>query len=109
MGLVLAIIGVSPLRVQLVRKRIGMWRHHAADTLSRWFFGEPMPRTAAGGPWRLANWFDGEHWIAYVWRGDEWHGAGFGVDREAACVQALTEARRNVRKRRVGRKSGANT
>lgn len=108
MGLVLAIIGVSPLRVMLARKRVAMWRHHLADAWCRFVFGEPVPRTAAG-VWRLANWHDGEHWIAYVWRGDEWFGAAFSVDREVACTGALDEARRNVRKRRVGRKSGANT
>jgi len=108
-GLVLAMIRVSPLRVMLARKRIAMWRHHLADAWCMFIFGEPVPRTAAGGPWRLASWHDGDHWIAYVWRGDEWHGAGFHVDRDTACRRALGEARRNVRKRRVGRKSGANT
>jgi hypothetical protein len=104
----LALIGVSPLRAMLLRKRIGMWRHHAADALARWLFGEPMPRTAAG-LWRVSSWFDGERWIAYVWRGDEWHGAGFGLHRDDALRDAISEARGNVRKRRVGRKSGANT
>ena len=108
MGLVLNVIGVTPLRVLLVRKRIAMWRHHAADTLSRWLFGQPMPRPAAG-VWRVSTWHDGAHWVSYVWRGQEWFGAGFAVELDAARAQAITEARRNVRKRRVGRKSGANT
>lgn len=106
-GVMLGLLGASPLRLMLWRKRVAMWRHHAADTLSRWLFNEPMPRTAAGR-WRLATWHDGSHWVAYVWRGDEWFGAGFATYRDYACRMAISEARQNVR-RRQGRESVGNT
>lgn len=81
------------------RQRIAMWRHHAADTLSVWLFGEPMPRPQSV-VWRLRSWNDGKHWTVYLFRGDEWFGVGVGLDLHTAAHEALAETRVNMRRRR---------